>query len=127
MAIVSLARYATDAAASFPSMVIRRLLAMSIRRCVDLLMAELALAADRGAVGRHVRVVVTAHAACGHEVALEVGIRPEADHHRGEDVAPVHVLDGRDAARERPLIDRVALRRIELAQAAFDRTHGVAL
>src|SRR5262245_38694156 len=133
MAIVSLARYATDAAASFPSMVIRRLVPMSVSRpvgslgCFYLFVAELAVGADRGPVSRHVRVVMAAEAAGRRNVALQIGIRAEGDHHGWKHVATVHALNGGNAPGDSLLIRGTALRREEVAQPAFDGTHRLVL
>src|SRR4030095_12383340 len=76
----------------------RRRVARRLRPRFDLLVAVLALGADRRAVLRGVAAVVTAEAPGRRDVAEVVGIGAERHLHDRKDVAPVDVLQRRHGA-----------------------------
>src|SRR3954471_20024679 len=89
------------------------------------LVAVLAVATDRSAVGSHVAVVVAPEAAVRRDVTDVVRVHTEGDLHRGEDVAAVDALQRTDRARELALIGGLA--RVEGLQLAFDGRQALVL
>src|SRR3954468_14068661 len=90
---------------------------------VLLLMTELAVAVDRRTVLGFVFVVVATHASRRVDVHFVVRIRAEAHLHRGKYVASIGVLERRRRTIDCLLIDRTAVRRVEVFEALRDSLH----